>query len=96
MPAARPLAIPVAQPIVEPATYPDVWQPFFIYDNRSLTIYDSAILHDSTTSKGLVTPRDQVLLADKDETNATNNSLAFSIQSVASISNMALRLSIKK
>jgi 2C-methyl-D-erythritol 2,4-cyclodiphosphate synthase len=45
--------------------------------------------------KGLVTPRNQRLLADRSDADAINNSLAFSIQGVASIFDMARHLSVR-
>ncbi|XP_059448805.1 uncharacterized protein LOC132179990 isoform X2 [Corylus avellana] len=51
-----------------PAVHPDVWQPTFTFDDRPITIHDTVKLHDSTAmavAKGLATPRDQTLLADR-------------------------------
>jgi hypothetical protein len=83
--------IPVDHPN-EPAVYP------FVFDNCLITIHDSVILNNSiamAVAKGLVTPRDQRLLADRSDANAVNNSFAFSIQGVASVSDMARHLSVK-
>ncbi|XP_059448804.1 uncharacterized protein LOC132179990 isoform X1 [Corylus avellana] len=79
-----------------PAVHPDVWQPTFTFDDRPITIHDTVKLHDSTAmavAKGLATPRDQTLLADRSDFDAINNSLAYSIQGAASVSDMARRLS---
>lgn len=94
---AIPPVVPVAHPN-EPAAYPNVWQPTFVFDNRPITIHDSVMLHDSTAvavAKGFVIPRDQTFLADRSDTDAINNSLAFSIQGAASVSDMAQRLSAR-
>ena len=60
----------------------DVWQPNFTFDNRPITLHDSALLHDSTTvavARGFVLPRYQALLIDKSDTDTINDLLAFSI-----------------
>jgi hypothetical protein len=89
--------IPVDHPN-KPVVYPDVWQPTFVFDNHPITIHDSVMLNDSiamAVAKGLVTPQDQRLLVDRSDADAVNNSLAFSIQDVASIFDMARRLSVR-
>jgi hypothetical protein len=94
--------VPVAHPNIpvdhpnEPVVYPNVWLPTFVFDNCPITIHDSVILNDSiaiAVAKGLVTPRDQRLLVDWSDADTINNSLAFSIQGVAFVSNMARHLS---
>ncbi|XP_059445029.1 uncharacterized protein LOC132176889 [Corylus avellana] len=103
MPDAHP-DIPAVHPdvlVVHPdvlAVHPDVWQPTFTFDDRPITIHDTVVLHDSTAvavAKGLATPRDQTLLADRSDFDAINNSLAYSIQGAASVSDMARRLSVR-
>jgi hypothetical protein len=72
--------------------FPNVWQPTFVFDNHPIIIHDSVMLNDSivvAVAKGLVTPWDQRLLADRSDVDTVNNSLAFSIQGVASIFDMA-------
>jgi hypothetical protein len=82
----------------EPAVHPDVWQPTFVFDNRPITIHDFVMLNNSIAmamAKGLVTPRDQRLLADRSDADAVNDSLAFSIQGAASVFDMSRRLSVR-
>jgi 2C-methyl-D-erythritol 2,4-cyclodiphosphate synthase len=82
----------------ELVVHPDIWQPTFVFDNRPITIHDSVMLNDSIAmamAKGLVTPRDQRLLADRSDADAVNDSLAFSIQGAASVFDMARRLSVR-
>ena len=83
--------IPVDHPN-EFVVHPNVWQPTFVFDNRPITIYDSVMLNDSiamAVAKGLITPRDQRLLADKSDADAINNSLAFNIQGATLVFDMA-------
>jgi hypothetical protein len=82
----------------EPTVHPNVWQPTFVFDNLPITIHDSVMLNDSIAmvmAKGLVTPQDQRLLANRSDADAINDSLAFSIQGVASVFDMSRRLSVK-
>jgi 2C-methyl-D-erythritol 2,4-cyclodiphosphate synthase len=103
VPVAHP-ELPVAHsdiPVDHPnklAIHPDVWQPTFVFDNRPITIHDSVMLNNliaMAVAKGLVTPRDQRLLANRSDADAINDSLAFSIQGAASIFDMARRLSVR-
>jgi hypothetical protein len=43
----------------------------------------------ASMAKGIITPRDEKLLADRFDTEAINDSMAFSIQGATSVSNMA-------
>lgn len=103
MPNARP-EVPNVHPEVPaiclgfPAIPSDVWQPNFTFDNRPITLHDSVLLHDSTAvavARGFVLPRDQALLIDKSDTDAINDSLAFSIQGAVSTSDLARRLHVR-
>jgi hypothetical protein len=49
----------------------------------------------ASVAKGIITPRDEKLLADKSDAEAINDSMAFSIQDAASVSNMARRLHVR-
>ena len=74
--------IPVDHPN-KSAVHLDVWQSTFVFDNRPITIHDFVMLNDSiamAVAKGLVTSRDQRLLADTSNVDAVNNSLVFGIQ----------------
>ena len=103
MPNARP-EVPDAHPEVPairpgfPAMLSNVWQSNFTFDNRPISLHDSVLLHNSTTvvvAKGFVLPRDQALLIDKSDTDAINDSLAFSIEGVVSTSDLARRLHVR-
>jgi hypothetical protein len=68
------------------------------FDNRPITLHDSVLLHDSTVvvvAKGFALPRDRALLIDKSDTDAVNDSLAFSIKDVVSSSDLARRLLVR-
>jgi hypothetical protein len=74
--------VPVAHPDIlvdhpnELVVYPNVWQPTFVFDNCPITIHHSVMLNNSVAmavAKGLVTPRDQRLLADRSDVDAVNN-----------------------
>jgi hypothetical protein len=103
MPSVR-LDVPDVHPEV-PTIHPDilampsdVWHPNFTFNNRPITLYDSVILHDSTTvaiARGFVLPRDQALLIDKFDIVAINDSLVFSIQGAISASDLARRLHVR-
>jgi hypothetical protein len=93
MPSVR-LDVPDAHPAVL-AICPNLSLTF---DNRSITLHDSVLLHDSTAvavAKGFVLPRDRALLIDKSDTDAVNDSLAFSIQGVVSTSDLARCLLVR-
>ena len=108
---AQPIVVPNARPEVSdahpevPVIRPDfpamlsyVWQPNFTFDNRPITLHDYVLLHDSTTvavAKGFVLPRDQALLIDKSDTDAINDSLAFSIQGAVLAFDLARRLHVR-
>jgi peptidoglycan hydrolase CwlO-like protein len=47
-------------------------------------------------ARGIITPRDGKLLADRSDVEAINDSMAFSIQGAASVSNMAQRLQVRR
>jgi hypothetical protein len=98
------LDVPDAHPEV-PTIHPDilamssdVWHPNFTFDNRPITLRDSVLLHDSTAlaiARGFILPHDQALLIDKSDTDAVNDSLAFSIQGAVSTSDLARRLYVR-
>jgi hypothetical protein len=89
--------VPVIHPNI-PAIPLNVWQPNFTSKNRPITIHDSVMLHDSTAvamARGFATPRDQTLLADRSDSDAINNSLAYIIQGVVSTSDLTRRLYVR-
>lgn len=59
---------------------------------------DSVMLDDAiaaSVAKGIITPRDEKLLANRTDAEAINDSMAFSIQGASSVSNMARRLHVR-
>jgi hypothetical protein len=93
MPSVR-LDVPDAHHAV-PAICPNLSLTF---DNHPITLHDSVLLHDSTAvavAKGFVLPRDRALLIDKSDTDAVNDSSAFSIKGAVSTSDLARRLLVR-
>ncbi|KAM1986803.1 hypothetical protein ACFX15_034150 [Malus domestica] len=73
----------------------NIWRPSFISSTGPLTIGDSVMKNDMTTTvvaRNLVTPKDNRLLAKWSDELAVKDSLALSVQCVGSMSNMAQRL----
>ncbi|CAL9017779.1 unnamed protein product [Prunus brigantina] len=82
---------------VAPSTTRDakVWRPSFVSQNRHLTVNDYVMMNDTTTvivARNFLIPMDEMLLAVRSDEEAIDDSMAFSIQSAASVSNMADRL----
>jgi hypothetical protein len=93
MPSVR-LDVPDAHHAV-PAICPNLSLTF---DNHPITLHDSVLLHDSTAvavAKGFVLPCDRALLIDKSDTDAVNDSSAFSIKGAVSTSDLARRLLVR-
>jgi hypothetical protein len=83
---------------VVPDAQPKIWLPSFLTQKGHLMTNDSVMLDDAiagSVAKGIITPRDEKLLADKSDAEAINDSMAFSIQDAASVSNMARRLHVR-
>jgi hypothetical protein len=81
-----------------PDAQQEVWRPSFLSQKGHLTTNDSVMLDDAiatSVAKGIITPRDEKLLADRTDAQAINDSMAFSIQGTASVSNMARRLHVR-
>ena len=73
----------------------NIWRPSFLSPTGPLTIGDSVMRNDmaaAVVARNLVTPRDIRLLSRRSDDLAVKDSLAFSVQSAASVSNMAQRL----
>jgi hypothetical protein len=82
-----------------PEVQPEIWRPSFPSPRGHLMTTDSVMLDDATAAsmdRGIVTPRDGKLLADRFDVEAINDSLAFSIQGAASVSNMAQCLQVRR
>ncbi|KAM1514054.1 hypothetical protein ACFX11_025883 [Malus domestica] len=77
-------------------SFPDnIWHPFFLSVIGPLTVGDSMMKNDITTTvvaKNLLTPKDNKILSKRPDELAMQDSLAFSVQCVGSISNMGQRL----
>jgi hypothetical protein len=77
---------------------PEIWRPLFLSQRGPLMTNDSVMLSDAaaaSVAQGIITPRDEKLLADRTDAQAINDSLAFSIQGASSVSNMARRLQVR-
>jgi hypothetical protein len=77
---------------VVPEVQPEIWRPSFLSQKGPLMTNDSVMLDDAiaaSVANGIITPRDEKLLADRSDAQAINDSMAFSIQSAASVTNMA-------
>jgi len=75
----------------------EIWRPSFLSQKSHLTTNDSMMLDDAiviSVAKGIITPRDEKLLAEKSDVEAIKDSMAFSIQGTTSVSNMARRLHV--
>jgi len=74
---------------------PEIWRPSFLSPRGHLMTGDSVMLDDATVAseaRGIITPQDGKLLADRSNVEAINDSMAFNIQGVVSVSNMSQRL----
>ncbi|GFS42077.1 hypothetical protein Acr_00g0077950 [Actinidia rufa] len=60
---------------------------------NDFVMLDDAIA--ASVAKGIVTPQDGKLLANRTDAESINDSMAFSIQSASSVSNMARRLHVR-
>jgi hypothetical protein len=81
-----------------PDAQQEVWRPSFLSQKGHLTTNDSMMPDDAivtSVAKGIITPRDEKLLAEKSDAEAINDSMAFSIQGITSVSNMARRLHVR-
>jgi hypothetical protein len=81
-----------------PDVQPEIWRPSFLSPKGYLMTNDSVMLDDATTAsmaRSIITPRDEKLLANPFDADAINDSMAFNIQSTASVSNMVRRLQVR-
>uniref|UniRef100_A0A2N9HVU3 Uncharacterized protein n=1 Tax=Fagus sylvatica TaxID=28930 RepID=A0A2N9HVU3_FAGSY len=78
-----------------PSVMPEVWRPYFLSINGPVSVTDSVILNGETATAvaaGLCTPEDAKVLAGRTDPQIINDSLALTIQSAATVSNMGRRL----
>ena len=83
---------------VVPNAQPEVWHPSFQSQNGPITVNDSVMMSNITATAvavGIINPRDEMLLADRTDAQAINDSLAFTIQCAAFVSNMGRRLHVR-
>jgi TolA-binding protein len=81
-----------------PSTAPEVWRPYFLSPNGPVTVIDSVMLSGTTATAvaaGLLTPEDGRVLAGRTDPQTINDSMALTIQCVASVSNMGRRLHVR-
>jgi hypothetical protein len=74
-----------------PSVAPEVWCPYFLSLNDLVTVIDSVMLSGTTATAvavGLLTPEDGRVLAGMTDPQIINDSMALTIQCVASVSNM--------
>jgi hypothetical protein len=81
-----------------PSTAPKVWCPYFLSLNGSVTVIDSVMLSGTTATvvvAGLFTLKDGKVLAGRTDPQTINDSMALTIQCVASVSNMGRHLHVR-
>uniref|UniRef100_A0A2N9HVA4 Uncharacterized protein n=1 Tax=Fagus sylvatica TaxID=28930 RepID=A0A2N9HVA4_FAGSY len=77
---------------------PEVWRPYFLSPNSPITVTDSVILSGTTATAvaaSLLTLEDGRILAEMTNPQTINDSMALTIQCVASVSNMGRRLHVR-
>ncbi|KAM1940253.1 hypothetical protein ACFX13_027975 [Malus domestica] len=73
----------------------NIWHLSFVSPNGLLTVGDSMMMNDTTASvvaRNLLTPRDTKILSRRSDELAIQDSLAYSVRCVGSVSNMGQRL----
>ncbi|XP_057472618.1 uncharacterized protein LOC130786216 [Actinidia eriantha] len=78
-----------------PNVQPEIWRSSPLPQKGSLITNGSVMLDDAvaaSVAKGIITPQDEKLLANRTDVEAINDSMALSIQCASSVSNMARRL----
>ena len=73
----------------------NIWHPSFISPTGPLTVGDSMMRNDTTAAvvaRHFLTPRDSRMLPKRSDELAVQESLALSVQSAGSVSNMGQRL----
>ena len=78
-----------------PSAEPEVWRPYFLSLNRSVTVIDSVMLSGTTATVVVVASEDGKVLAGRTDPQTINDSMALTIQCVASVSNMGRRLHVR-
>ncbi|GFZ14412.1 hypothetical protein Acr_24g0006020 [Actinidia rufa] len=83
-------AVPNVQPEIRHSSYLSQKDPFMT--NASVMLDDAVA---ASVARGIITPQDEKLLANRTDVEAINDSMALSIQCASSVSNMARRLQVR-
>ncbi|GFZ15746.1 hypothetical protein Acr_25g0001550 [Actinidia rufa] len=81
-----------------PNVQPELRCSSFLSQKGPLMTNGSVMLDDdiaASVAKGIITPLDEKLLANRTDDKAINESMALSIQCASSVSNMARRLQVR-
>ncbi|GFY93287.1 hypothetical protein Acr_08g0016830 [Actinidia rufa] len=81
-----------------PNVKPEIRCSSFLFQKGPLMTNSSVMLDDdiaASVAKGIITPLDKKLLANRTDEEAINESMALSIQCASSVSNMARRLQVQ-
>ncbi|GFS43267.1 hypothetical protein Acr_00g0084470 [Actinidia rufa] len=82
---------------VVPNVQPEIQCSSFLSQKGPLMTNGSVMLDNAiaaSVAKGIITPQDEKLLANRTDVEAINDSMALSIQFASSVSNMARRLQV--
>ncbi|GFY87292.1 hypothetical protein Acr_05g0009310 [Actinidia rufa] len=82
--------MPNVQPEIRHSSSLSQKDPFMI--NASVMLDDAVA---ASVARGIITPQDEKLLANRTDVEAINDSMALSIQCASSVSNMARRLQVR-
>ncbi|GFS38297.1 hypothetical protein Acr_00g0056680 [Actinidia rufa] len=83
-------AVPNVQPEIRHSSSLSQKDPFMT--NASVMLDDAVA---ASVARGIITPQDEKLLANRTDVEAINDSMALSIQCASSVSNMARRLQVR-
>jgi hypothetical protein len=81
-----------------PSMMPEVWRPYFLSINGPVSVTDSVMLNGATATAvaaGLCTLDDAKVLVGKTDSQIINDSLALTIQSAATVSNVGRRFHVR-
>jgi hypothetical protein len=81
-----------------PIAMPEVWRSYFLSPSSPVKVTDSVMLNGITASAvaaSLCTPEDEKVLAGRTGPQIINDSMALTIQCVASVSNMGRCLHVR-
>ena len=81
-----------------PSSMPEVWRSYFLSLNGPVTVTDFVMLNGVTATAvavGLCNLEDGKVLVGRTDSQIINDSMAFTIQCVGSVSNMGRRLHVR-